>query len=213
MHKKTAGRGIRERILVHAARHFAQKGYNATSLREITRDARANSASLHYHFGSKAELYREVMDPLRRRLSEERHQALQAISPKLTGARRVKAIVRAYVGPHIRLCSEPEAENYLHIVARATSESHYPPEIQIPAEINTLRGHFVQALCDALPGTPRDLVIRAFSCTVDLMALAPVDTCYQALTGRSPWPKDPDALIDLVVDFCTAGILAVCKRS
>lgn len=207
---KLASLPTRERILAHAANHFAQRGFNATSLREITRDANANPASVHYYFSSKAELYLEVIAAFRERLSQERNRALLEINPKLRGARRVRAIVHAYVAPHIRLCAEPQAANYVRIVARATSESHYPQEIQIPEKINALRDAFVTALAAALPDAPAARVHKSFSSTVDLMLLAPVDTVYEAIAGRPAWPDDPAALIEHVVDFCTAGIIATC---
>lgn len=202
----------RERILAQAANHFAQRGFNATSLREITRDAHANPASVHYYFSSKAELYLEVIATFRERLSQERNEALLLISPKLRGARRVKAIVHAYVAPHIRLCADPKAANYVRIVARATSESHYPQEIQIPEKINALRDAFVNALAEALPDAPQESIRKAFTSTVDLMLLAPVDTVYEALAGKPAWPEEPEALIAHIVDFCTAGIIATCSR-
>ena len=208
---KLISTSTRDRILAQAANHFAQHGFNATSLREITRDAEANPASVHYYFSSKAELYLEVISTFRERLSQQRNQALLDVNPKLRGTRRIRAIVHAYVAPHIRLCADPAAANYVRIVARATSESHYPKEIQIPKAINVLRDAFVAALNDALPAASEERVRKAFTFTVDLMLLAPVDTVYEALAGRPAWPKDPEALIDHVVDFCTAGIVATCS--
>jgi hypothetical protein len=65
-------------------------------------------------------------------------------------------------------------------------------------------------LLEALPDAPGERVRKAFSSTVDLMLLAPVDTVYEALAGRPAWPDDPEALIEHVVEFCSAGILATC---
>jgi AcrR family transcriptional regulator len=200
----------RDRILAQAARHFAERGFNATSLREVARDAQANPASVHYYFGSKEELYLEVISGFRERLSKERNDALLGINPKLRGARRIKAIVHAYIAPHLRLCADPTAAHYIRIVARATSETHYPREIQIPKEINTLREAFVRALAETLPTASQERLHKAFTFTVDLMLLAPVDTVYAALAGKPAWPDDPEKLIDEVAEFCTAGIMAMC---
>lgn len=47
----------RERILAAAAPLFAKRGFRATTTAEICRRAGVNGAAIHYHFGSKQELY------------------------------------------------------------------------------------------------------------------------------------------------------------
>ena len=50
----------RERILDKAEALFAQKGYQAVGVREITKAACCNLAAVNYHFGNKENLYLEV---------------------------------------------------------------------------------------------------------------------------------------------------------
>ncbi len=47
----------REQLLDVAERLFAERGYDAVSVREVTSGAGANLAAVSYHFGSKEELY------------------------------------------------------------------------------------------------------------------------------------------------------------
>lgn len=51
----------KDRIVASATRLFAQKGYAATSTKEICDDAGANIAAIHYHFESKENLYRHIV--------------------------------------------------------------------------------------------------------------------------------------------------------
>ena len=51
----------KERILAAAGVVFAKGGFAAGSVREISRKARVNVASINYYFGSKEGLYREVL--------------------------------------------------------------------------------------------------------------------------------------------------------
>jgi len=53
--------GTRERLLETAGRVFAEKGFRATTVREICDRAGANVAAINYHFGGKRELYAEVL--------------------------------------------------------------------------------------------------------------------------------------------------------
>jgi TetR/AcrR family transcriptional regulator, regulator of cefoperazone and chloramphenicol sensitivity len=55
------GERARHRLLNEAARIFADKGYTRASTREICAAAGLNAAAIHYHFGGKDGLYRDVM--------------------------------------------------------------------------------------------------------------------------------------------------------
>lgn len=50
----------RARLLRAATEVFSEAGYRAASTREICRRGDVNLAAIHYHFGDKANLYREV---------------------------------------------------------------------------------------------------------------------------------------------------------
>jgi AcrR family transcriptional regulator len=51
----------RERLLAIATLAFASQGYAQASVRSMTKAAGVNVAAVNYHFGSKAELYRNVV--------------------------------------------------------------------------------------------------------------------------------------------------------
>lgn len=52
----------RDALLRAARLLFAQHGYDATSIRQITREAGANLGAVTYHFGSKQALYHAVLE-------------------------------------------------------------------------------------------------------------------------------------------------------
>ncbi|MDP1635730.1 MAG: CerR family C-terminal domain-containing protein, partial [Gallionellaceae bacterium] len=59
-HQPTSQEETRWRLLQAAAEVFAEVGYHAATTREICKRAQVNLASIHYYYGDKAELYREV---------------------------------------------------------------------------------------------------------------------------------------------------------
>ena len=46
----------KERLIIVAGELFAERGFDAVSLRTITDKANANLAAVNYHFGSKQDL-------------------------------------------------------------------------------------------------------------------------------------------------------------
>jgi len=53
--------GTRERLIAAASGLFAERGFRATTARDIAERAGVNLAAGHYHYGSKKELYLEVL--------------------------------------------------------------------------------------------------------------------------------------------------------
>jgi len=93
----------RERILDTAEVLFAQKGYRAVSVREITSAAECNLAAVNYHFGNKENLYLEVFRsrwvPRAMRVRESFRKSL-ARQGSLSEAKVVRALAQAFVdGP------------------------------------------------------------------------------------------------------------------
>ncbi len=69
---------IRTQILEAATRRFAAHGYGATSLSAIADDVGIRKASLLYHFPSKDELHRSVLDNLLSHWNETLPRLLEA---------------------------------------------------------------------------------------------------------------------------------------
>jgi len=60
MAERKDGFATRAHLLAAARRVFAEKGYRDATTAQICRVARANAASINYHFGTKEKLYAEV---------------------------------------------------------------------------------------------------------------------------------------------------------
>ena len=61
----------RERILESAASTFAEKGYDAATIRDICHKAGANQGAINYHFGDKEQLYVELIKRAHRLRAEQ----------------------------------------------------------------------------------------------------------------------------------------------
>ena len=85
-------RGI---ILQEAARLFREKGYRASTLRELARRSGVKGGSIYYHFASKQEILHRIMD-------ETMNSLLQGLSREIRDEEDpVRRLARA-IGFHIR---------------------------------------------------------------------------------------------------------------
>lgn len=69
---------VRGRIFASALRHFSQKGFAATSLREVSEDALTTKPMIYYYFGSKEGLYGSIV----REILEEMAESIRCHLPE-----------------------------------------------------------------------------------------------------------------------------------
>jgi AcrR family transcriptional regulator len=86
--------------LIDAAEtEFAEAGFEAASLRKIMRDAGVDPGAIHYHFGDREALAREV---LHRILTPINHRRLELLDQVIaTGEAGVAPLVEALVRPDV----------------------------------------------------------------------------------------------------------------
>lgn len=84
----------RMRLLDAAGEVFSSKGYQAATVREITKLAKANLAAIHYHFGSKDRLYQAVLEHAHREAGRRFPPDL-GLLPGADAKARLYAYVRA----------------------------------------------------------------------------------------------------------------------
>ncbi len=70
----------RARIIAAASKVLAEKGYDATTLREISREAQAAPGLVHYYFGGKDELLVEVLQAAGQRFHHRMEHLAQHMS-------------------------------------------------------------------------------------------------------------------------------------
>jgi AcrR family transcriptional regulator len=84
-HQKT-----KERIIAAASKVLAEKGYDAATLREISREAQAAPGLVHYYFGGKDELLVEVLQAAGQRF----HQRMEGLVERLPADQSLDAYLQ-----------------------------------------------------------------------------------------------------------------------
>lgn len=111
----------RRLILDRTAELLVQRGYGATSLRDIAQHCGMKAGSLYYHFDGKDALVETVMTEGVNRVADEVRKAVES-APDRTALERVRLAMRAH------LTSVHDRSDYSSAHIRCIA--HVPPEIR-----------------------------------------------------------------------------------
>ena len=85
---------VRDRIFASALHHFSEKGFAATSLREVSFDAQTTKPMIYYYFRSKEGLYSSIVQEI---LEEMAGHIRQALPADATASERLIAFCDRYL--------------------------------------------------------------------------------------------------------------------
>jgi AcrR family transcriptional regulator len=102
----------RDRILKTAVRLFAERGYEATSVRTLAAKAHVNQAAINYHFKTKDGLYREVLRHAIHALTQDQLAHAQE-TQAMPRERALSEFVRQQLRP---LSARDDVTRYIHIL-------------------------------------------------------------------------------------------------
>jgi AcrR family transcriptional regulator len=203
----------KNRILDAAEALFMEHGFEATSLRALTAAAGVNLAAVHYHFGSKEELFQSVLtrrlDPMNRaRLELLTRLEARAASKPLSCER----ILTALLIPALWLARDPErgGKDFLRLLGRAYADP--APFIRrfLSAQYRVMISRYKAAFARALPHLPRKelswrlhFIMGALSYT-----LAGTDALKLIAELNAHETADDEILLRRLAPFLLAGLTA-----
>ena len=116
----------RDRLLNTALWLFAEQGFKATSLRQITQEAGANVASVNYHFGSKKEMLNELIRRRVEPLNKRRFALLEKYRVEAAGQSiPLEKIFEAFFLPFFQSVApytDKDTMDLIHIIERLTEQ-------------------------------------------------------------------------------------------
>ena len=152
---RPANFSTKDRILGAAEELFAQHGFAATSLRQVTGLAAVNIAAVNYHFGSKENLVNEVF---RRRMDEmtaRRLQQLEAAQREHPG--QLEPVLAAFIEPALALAQDRNGGGaFVRVIARAYAEHNESLRRFLSDQYGHVLRHFGKALAACMPGIDKD---------------------------------------------------------
>lgn len=144
----------KDRILNAAEALFAEQGFSATSLREVTSRADVNIAAVNYHFGSKENLVNEVFRRRMDEMSQARLTLLKAAEAEQPG--QIEAILRAFIIPALGVSTERSGVAFIRVIARAYAEKNDSLRTFLSARYGHVLREFAKALAPCLPGISKE---------------------------------------------------------
>ena len=197
-----------DNILLAAEILFAERGFDGTGMKAIALQAQVSQALLHYHFGTKEQLYADVIRNRSNKINDERHALLDLVDTKAPDAVRqiLEALFRPPLGPSGGAQAYAKIFSGL-VVGRERDQQlvrkYYDPTAQ----------RFIEMLQQAIPGA--DQATAAMSYTLALGSLIAVinrNGRVERLMGNDDTPPlDTEAIIVQLVDFTEGGINALAQ--
>lgn len=201
----------RERIVAAAVQVFAQHGFLSGTVREITEIAEVNIAAVNYHFGSKDELAKHVLERGIASIIQVRSDTLRAcVAQHKPAPPTVEAISQALVMPLVELGSGRYRDAMMLLThARAGA----PPFITsiVEEKFAPLHEEFVDVLQRVLPELSRTEIALRYDCArgailQTLVTLAPARTLVSGTVGPSAF--DHEVTTRRLVSFVAGGFRA-----
>ena len=205
----------KNKILDAAENLFADKGFNGTSLREITSLAEVNLAAVNYHFGSKKELIKAVMSRYMNELSPLLEAELVAICQQEQQPTLIE-VFSAFIEPLLSLnvFKENGTSNFLQLLGRGYTDSQGFLRWFLTTQYPAVISNFVSAVQKAYPElTAEDIFWRLhFTMGTVVFTMSSSDALIDI--AKSDFDKDIDiaGVITQVIPFVAAGVAAPLER-
>ncbi len=202
----------KERILAAAERLFAERGYDATSLRAITGAAGVNLAAVNYHFSSKEALLQHLFRHRLCLLNQERLALLDAFEAEAHGRPvPIEKLIRAFLEPVFRAAQGPPngSKAFVILLGRMyLSPSSFHIQA-VAAGMREIAERFVSAFRKTLPDLPlSDLAWRIHFITGAMaQALSGIGVLKILSQGHCD-PSDLNQAYERLLAFVVAGIRA-----
>jgi len=205
-------RTTRKRLLEAAEEMFAQKGFDGTTIRDITTKANRGLASINYFFGDKRELYEELF---RLRLREMNESRLNAVKTVMSDKAKptLEELLYAYSVDFLKPFADPQqSQRFMQLFFREMAEQRLPRNMfldEIAAPTLTAMEEAIAVICPNI--NKHDALMCTLSLTGQLVHITQVKVLFEGAQGHSITSINIDESINHIVKFSAAGIRAYAK--
>ncbi len=205
----------KNKILDAAEQLFSDKGFNGTSLREITSQAEVNLAAVNYHFGSKKELIKAVMSRYMNELSPRLESVLLAICEDEQQPTLVD-VFSAFVEPllHLNDFKENGTSIFLQLLGRGYTDSQGFLRWFLTTQYPEVIANFTKAVHKAYPELTAEEMFWRLHFTMGTIVFTMSSSEALIDIAKSDFNNDLDiaGVIQQVIPYVAAGVAAPINR-
>jgi AcrR family transcriptional regulator len=201
--------GPKRKLFDAAEQLFADRGFEAVSVRDITQVAKANVAAVNYHFGSREGLVSLVMTRYFTPVNEERLARLDSLERTWSGkAVPLEEVIDAFVRPlvsQVRKSELPEPQ-FLKLMGRIFSQQGEGLPEPVEDQLRRVIDRFIRALGKALPTVAaEDLTWRFHFMTGGMIHMLTHQEVLRRLSGGVAGSPTMEATLGRFIRFAAEG--------
>ena len=206
----------KDKILDAAELFFADKGFNGTSLREITSQAEVNLAAVNYHFGSKKELIKAVMSRYMNELSPKLELSLINLCSQDSDI-SLEDVFFAFVDPLLSLneFKENGTSTFLQLLGRGYTDSQGFLRWFLTTQYPNVFDNFTNAVKKAYPELSAEEMFWRLHFTMGTIVFTMSSSDALIDIAASDFNRDIDisGVIKQVIPYVAAGVGAPIIKS
>lgn len=200
----------KRRLLEAAEQLFAERGFEAVSVRDVTKLSKANVAAINYHFGSRDGLIALVVTLCITPVNEERLLRLETLEKKWSGKNvPLEEVIEAYVRPLLGAARKTGLSERLF--CRLLGWIFSMPLESLPQamedQIRNASDRFTRALVKSLPSvSTEDLAWRFHFVNGSMIHMLLHQEMLQQLSNGASGNPTMEALLGRFIRFAAAGL-------
>lgn len=197
----------RQRILGAAEELFAERGFAAASLRQVTATAKVNLAAVNYHFGTKNNLIEEVF---RRRLDELSRRRLERLAEiAAAGQTTLETVLDAFISPALELSLDRKGGSvFMRVLARAFAEHNSHLRNFLSDNYGDVLKEFATAFARLLPHLDKHELYWRLDIAVGALTYAMADFGMIQRRADESEREHREQMAKHLIHFAAAGLRA-----
>jgi AcrR family transcriptional regulator len=195
------------RLLDSAEILFAEKGYDGTSIRDLTKAAKCNIAAVNYHFSGKENLYYETVKRIMVVLRDVRIERVNELMSSTGNSPGLERLLRTFSDSFLEpLVHQSRGKLFIKLMTREMLNPRLPMQMFYEQTIAPVMKTLQQALCTVCPNLTVD---QCYLCIISLIGqliqVLRIIECSE-MFGYEDRKPETSTLIDHVVSFSTIAI-------